>query len=364
MRDALKVPAVRSFARWGRRSLRALAVALLPAVIAQLPLSAQAQTQAQTQNQAQVQAQVAATERSCPPQAQIPDPAAVEKLIRTARDRGVLWRLEKDGNTSWLYGTIHIAQREWLVPGPTVLQALKASDTLALELNLLDPQVQGEIASAMQRSAADKAGKPSLPQPLQDRLAKIRRSECVDELIGSMRPEAQVVTLATLMARREGLDPTYGIDIWLAGTAVAMRKPIIGLESVKTQLKILVADDRAKMLETVERGLDQLERADAPALLTRLASAWADGRMALLESYPQWCECLSTPAERRTYDEMVNGRNPGIARAIVKEIQAGKSLFAAVGALHMVGSQGLPALLKRQGFKVTRVEFGESISQN
>ena len=199
MRDALKVPAVRSFARWGRRSLRALAVALLPAVIAQLPLSAQAQTQAQTQNQAQV----AATERSCPPQAQIPDPAAVEKLIRTARDRGVLWRLEKDGNTSWLYGTIHIAQREWLVPGPTVLQALKASDTLALELNLLDPQVQGEIASAMQRSAADKAGKPSLPQPLQDRLAKIRRSECVDELIGSMRPEAQVVTLATL-ARRDG----------------------------------------------------------------------------------------------------------------------------------------------------------------
>lgn len=45
---------------------------------------------------------------------------------------------------------------------------------------------------------------------------------------------------------------------------------------------------------------------------------------------------------------------------MVKEIASGKRLFAAVGALHMIGDNGLPALLRKQGFAVTRVEFVDS----
>ena len=56
-------------------------------------------------------------------------------------------------------------------------------------------------------------------------------------------------------------------------------------------------------------------------------------------------------------ERLIAGRNPAMARAIVAEINAGKNVFAAVGALHMAGPKGLPQLLAQQGFKVTRVDF-------
>ena len=207
--------------------------------------------------------------------------------------------------------------------------------------------------SAMQA----KPGAKPLPPALQYRLDRLKQRECLDAGVDAMRPDAQVLTLASMIARREGLDPAYGIDLMLAGLATGMKKPVIALENVETQVRELVSDDPEKVLETVTTGLDQLERKDAPVVVSTLAHAWSDGRMRLLESYVQWCECVNTQAERREYERMVEGRNPGIARAITAEIASGKSLFAAVGALHMSGSKGLPTLLRKQGFTVTRVEF-------
>jgi uncharacterized protein YbaP (TraB family) len=54
------------------------------------------------------------------------------------------------------------------------------------------------------------------------------------------------------------------------------------------------------------------------------------------------------------YTRLLDGRNPGLADAI-ERLHADGSVFAAVGALHIVGPQGLPALLKARGFAVTRM---------
>lgn len=290
---------------------------------------------------------------ACPPTPQPVNEQALSELARTVQDRGLLWRLERDGRTSWLYGTLHVARRDWLLPGPTVRNALRSADVLALELNVLDTAVMETLTQAMRA----RPGAPPLPRDLARRLAAQRQAACVDDAVKALRPEAQLLTLATLTARREGFDPAYGIDPWLAMAASSIGKPIIGLETPEQQLREILSHDPAQVADMVRSGLDQLERGDAGAQAARLANAWADGRLELLETYPAWCRCMDTPADRALYDRLLNGRNPGMARAIAAQHASGRSVFAAVGALHMTGPQGLPALLAAQGFRVERVVF-------
>ncbi|RYF21458.1 MAG: TraB/GumN family protein [Comamonadaceae bacterium] len=290
---------------------------------------------------------------ACPPAAQAVDAQALQEIARTAQDRGLLWRLTQGGRTSWLYGTLHVGQRGWVVPGPTVRDALRGADVLALELNLLDPAVAQALAQAMRAQP----GAPPLPADVARRLAAQTQAACVDDSVNALRPDAQAMTLAALAGRHQGFDPAYGIDAWLAVLASSIGKPVVGLETPAQQMRELLSDDPVQVADTVRSALEPLERGEVGPQVAMLADVWAQGRLQKLQTYPDWCQCMDTADERALYQRLVDGRNPGLARGIAAEHQGGRSVFAAVGALHMVGPQGLPALLAEQGFRVERVSF-------
>ena len=64
----------------------------------------------------------------CPPPPAPPSTAPAQASPAEARDRGLLWRIRKDGRDSWLFGTLHVGRPEWSVPGPVLRQALAGSD--------------------------------------------------------------------------------------------------------------------------------------------------------------------------------------------------------------------------------------------
>ena len=317
---------------------------LLRACVLALPLYAAA---------AAVHAGKDASPSACPPSAQPVDAQALPEIARTAQDRGLLWRLTQGGRTSWLYGTLHVGQRGWVVPGPTVREALRGADVLALELNLLDPAVADAVTKALRAQP----GAPPLPDDLARRLAAQTQAACADDSVTSLRPDAQVVALTALAGRRQGFDPAYGIDPWLAVLASSLGKPVIGLETPEQQVREMVSDDPAQVQDTVRSALEPLELGEVGPQVAVLADVWARGRLEKLEAYPAWCQCMDTPDARALYQRLVDDRNPGLARGIAAQHQGGRSVFAAVGALHMAGPQGLPALLAEQGFRVERVAF-------
>ena len=283
----------------------------------------------------------AAEDVRCPPAAV--QPATQDEVLAAmhdAVDSGLLWKATKAGRIVYLYGTIHVAERSWMFPGPHVMQAVRASDTIALELDPTDP----DIIARLQKAILRRPDAPALPEALQRRLLAQMAAACIaPATFAAMRPEMQAVSVEVLEGRQFGLYPEFGVDAFLAGLGHGMKKPVRSLETPESQASLLVSDDPAETADAVGQVLDELEGGKGPRLLQRLANDWQRGDLDDLGAYASWCECLDTPQQRADFAKLVDERNPLMADKVVQWHAQGKSLFVAVGTLHMIG----PAACRR-----------------
>ncbi|RZI83907.1 MAG: TraB/GumN family protein [Rubrivivax sp.] len=297
----------------------------------------------------------AAEPEVCPPTVSMPTAPQLQAAMAAARDHGLLWRIRKDGHDSYLYGTIHVGKLDWAFPGPQVGAALKATDTLALELDPTDPAVRQTLI------AEGGAVALTVPPGLNSRLERQRALACLDSsLIEGAHPVMKAMTLAVLAGRADGLDPAWGQEIVLAGFAKAAKRAVVALETPESQLKALIPDDPQDALALIDDTLRQLEQKSLPATLRRLADTWALGQLDELAHYERWCDCMDAPSERRLMKRLLDDRNPHLAEGIDALHRRGQRVFAAVGALHMTGEQGLPSLLERLGYTVVRIDFNKN----
>jgi uncharacterized protein YbaP (TraB family) len=307
----------------------------------------------------------------CPPQVQ--PPAGVDTAPGV--DRGMLWQLQRDGRTSWLYGTLHVGRPGWQRPGPRVQAALQASDTLAVELDLDDPQLAAQMGTQMARrlqqettrpaagTAAHPAADPgegaagALPPALARRLQAARARGCLEPAqTGWMPPLMQVAALTLHDGRWLGLDGAYGQERALGALARQRGMRVVSLETLEQQLTALQpTGPPAEQQRQLGAALQQLEDGSARLGLMRLAQAWSRGDLQALERYEDWCECAPTDDDRRLLRQLNDARNPGLADGIAAQHARGRRVFAAVGALHMTGAQALPRLLAERGFRVRRM---------
>jgi uncharacterized protein YbaP (TraB family) len=286
---------------------------------------------------------------ACPPVAQPPTPEQIQAAQRDARDRGFLWRITKNGRSSYLYGTLHLGRMPWVFAGPRLREAQANTDTLALELDLTDPAVLQSPPPAA-----------TAPMPLTDalraRLSRQIAAACVPEAaLQKLNPLMQAITLTVLAARWEGLDASFAQEIVLATAARVQQRPIVSLESAQSQLAVLLPTDPAEAQRLLDQSLEQLEKGRARPLLRRLADAWAEGKLQEIENYAQWCECADTPQDREFLRRLNDERNTPMAERIDALHGEGKRVLAAVGALHMTGEQGLPRLMATRGYTVERL---------
>jgi len=286
---------------------------------------------------------------ACPPVAQTPTADQIQAAQNDARDRGLLWRITKQGRSSYLFGTLHLGKMSWIFHGPRLREALAQTDTLALELDLTDP-------AALKNPPTAATAPMPLSDTLRNRLLRQITAACVPPAaLQQLNPLMQAITLTVLSARWEGLDPSFGQEIVLATTARVQQRPIIALESVQSQLAVLLPNDAAEAQRLLDQTLEQLEKGRARVLMRRLADAWADGRVSEIENYAQWCECADTPQDRAFLQRLNDERNAPMAERIDALHGEGKRVLVAVGALHMTGEQGLPRLMAARGYAVERL---------
>lgn len=292
-------------------------------------------------------------DKACPPAVEQPTTEMVKAAARNAVDHGFLWRISKDGHTSYLYGTMHVGKLEWAVPGPSVTRALRASDTVALELDMMDENIRSRIIKGVAALHT-----MVLPIALEKRMRQQAEADCIPfNSLVRLSPEFQITTLILQDGRRDGLDAEYATDAVLAGIGHSAKKNMVSLETPEAQLQLLQMKDGKETLAFVEENLDEMESGRSRILLKRIADMWSTANYAEMEHYSEWCDCLNTENEKALMKRVLDDRNPGLAARIDALHASGKRVFAAVGSLHMFGPTGLPLLMSERGYRVERVEL-------
>jgi len=281
----------------------------------------------------------------CPPSAVVPTQDQLQDAARGARDRGALWRFEKDGRHGYLYGTIHIANLDWAMPGPTVGRALSEVETVAIEADPADPATGAGMAAPQKPQEA-----PSLPATLLERLRDRAARACEPwETLETMPPLMIVTRLTVLDARWDGLHTDYSIEAVLAGFARKTGKNLALLETVAVQRAAIVTGSPSEQAMEIDRRLLALETGSARQAMSAMANAWARGDLDTLR------RLFDPPGARATLDRVAGARNLAIASRIDELHRGGQRVFAAAGILHMVGDTALQKLLAERGFKIERV---------
>ena len=139
-------------------------------------------------------------------------------------------------------------------------------------------------------------------------------------------------------------DPELGVDRQL----LAGREPVLALETFQSQLSVFDALPESEQRDLLLAIACEAAAPDPDAGL----KAWLAGDLAALEQQGEQC-VLGDPELRAA---LLDGRNAAWLDRIAGAIDEGQRPFVAVGAAHMLGDAGLPALLAARGFAVARIQ--------
>lgn len=260
-----------------------------------------------------------------------------------------LWRVDgAGGQAGYLFGTIHSLERPVLWRSGKVDGALKASDRIVVEVaDLADDAGLSKTFAAMSQS-------PGLP-PLAARVDPELRPRLTTLMRKAGASERNFVGVETwaaaLSLARAGASPDAaknGVD--RAVEAAAQGRPVVELEGAVRQFGLFDA-----LPETEQRDLLSAVLRDGGAIDNEsddLARAWRKGDMAAIEAETRK-GLLADPELRAA---LFTARNRAWANKVSAMLAKGQRPFVAVGAAHMAGPDGLPAMLTAKGYKVTRVQ--------
>ena len=260
-----------------------------------------------------------------------------------------LWEVTAPGGQrGWLFGTVHAlpAPAKW--DTPPVATALAEADLLMVEI--ADVGDSDAIGKVFARLSVSRNPLPPLttrvePAARGDLRTALDRHGLSDSQFAHLDTWAAALTLA--QAAAPDIDKRYGID----GAVLdrAGERPVVELEGTEAQLAIfdrLPEAEQADLLEAVARDAASLAGESAD-----LMAAWRRGDMAVIER--ETTRGLLADPELR--EALFTARNAAWTTRIGEAIAQGREPFVAVGAAHMAGPEGLPAMLEAEGFAVRRV---------
>lgn len=271
-------------------------------------------------------------------------------------NRGALYRISDGRHTLHLFGTIHVGTPDFYPLESRIMRALDEAPTLALEL---DPQNAAELQLAVRRYGLYPDGQrfqEQLDPALARRtLAALQRHQLPAERLQNFRPWMLATALTVQEYASSGYRTDLAVDSYLAGAVRAHGGQVIALESAERQMALFGRLDAARQAQLLGDTLDELDDADLARKLDELVGAWRHADSRGFEHALEEMDRDPSFANRFTRQALLDERNPGLADGIAALLARQDKAVAAIGILHLVGPQSVPALLRRKGLSVEQI---------
>src|SRR5262245_24196550 len=261
------------------------------------------------------------------------------------------------GSHAFLQGSVHVAPEAGATLPPRALQELRDADLLVSELDFSKVTLES-LAMRMVE-----LGRLPEGERMQDHVApetwKLfeERSAATGAPAEDFQPfEPWVAALGMMgMGRfQAGFSAQQGVDLQVYGAERPKRSR--GLETIEEQLALFDSLDpeaqEAMLLQTLS------PTSQTEAELAALFAAWRCGDAPQLEALLDQA-LAEEPKLAGFYEATIFGRNRSMADELVQLLGEESSAFVVVGAMHLVGARGIPALLAERGYAVEQVRQEE-----
>lgn len=277
---------------------------------------------------------------------------ALAVLHLQAAEPSFLWRATGPRGTVYLAGSIHLMSSEYYPLAPAFDEAFAQCDLLVEELDMgemLAPDAQMQMLTRGMMPAGQTLEQVLTP----DTMAAVREKVAALGLpiapLQLFKPWALALTLQGLEWQKAGLDAELGLDRHFYDRAKKAGLAVQGLETLEFQIAQFDTLPMPLQDRMLSETLKEMETMKTSA--EELAQAWKAGDARAIERVV----LRDLKSEPQMYQRMLVDRNrtwlPKIEALFTRPTPA----FVVVGAAHLVGSDGLLAMLRAKGYTVTQM---------
>lgn len=280
---------------------------------------------------------------------------AIPGCARAEPPRPLLWKVSDADNSLYLLGSFHLLREGDYPLAASTDAAFEDAETVVFELppaEMGDPAL-GQAMAAAARIEGGGTLQSRLPADtwalLQAHAA--RRGMALEFLQAHEAWFVSLVISVTEM-QRVGLDPALGLDKHFANRAVAAGKAVAGLETGAQQIAMFDGMDAAQQEQALDDVLSDLAALEQE--INRMHALWRAGDAETLHAE-------SAAKMKAEYPDLYERLNRGRNLAWLPRLQAllddsrEDDALVVVGAMHLLGEDGVVELLRAKGYAVERL---------
>jgi len=274
----------------------------------------------------------------------------------------LLWKVSDKDNSLYLLGAFHLLKPDDYPLSRDVDDAFADAEKLVFEI---PPEELGSPALGMQMGQAGlrtdgtlldselpEQTRLALAGWLQANAAELQKMQMPPQAMQMFEPWFAALMVAIVEMNKAGLDSALGLDAHLARKAGRTGKATSGLETGAEQIAFLDDMRRAEQLQFLQSSLDGA--AQGSGEIDKLHAAWRSGDADAL-----WAGMAAEM--RREFPDLYQRINVARNEAWVPKLEAKlrapgtDDVLVVVGALHLLGEDGVVEKLRAKGYEVERI---------